>query len=333
MKVVLIYEHLHPPYDEGVKKFASKLYEVMGRLHSVRVVRDIRQLPAPVNKLLLLPRILVACALHRPDRVVYVPEGALTLSGFVKAWLLRKLLRSRLAVVGVQRRVLGRWQRRVVNRLSLGTVHVMSAAMASELHPLGVHARPLNVGIDRDRYVPAGDVSVLRRKYGLSPDRPVLLHVGHIRETRNVRWLLDVLSAAPGWQVVVVGSTSTAQDDGLREELERAGVVVIREYLPDMQELYQLATWYLFPVTRPDGAMEVPLSVLEAMAVNVPVMTTRFGRLPEIFQQDRGLRFVGSSRDVLEVLQERPPDDSGNRAKTQAFSWTATVEQLLGSGR
>ena len=74
---------------------------------------------------------------------------------------------------------------------------------------------------------------------------------------------------------------------GCRRDLEAAGVRVLRENLPAIHELYQLADVYLFPVQRADAAMEIPLSVLEAMAVNLPIITTPFGRLTELFEGGR----------------------------------------------
>lgn len=331
MKIVFIYEHFKPPFDEGVKKFVKAIYDHMAYRHSVALVRNLCGVPGAINKLILLPRVAIACMCHNPDRVLYVPEGALTFASIFRIWLLRTLLRERLLVIGVQRRTLRGWQQWIARRLALGTVYVMSSAMVADLRQIGVNAKVLDVGIDRSRYAPVEDFLPLRKKYGLCEDRPVLLHVGHIKESRNVRWLMNIRRALPDIQIVLVGSTSTVQDGALGEELAHAGVVMMREYVPEIQEIYQLATWYLFPVMMEDGAMEIPLSVLESMAVNLPVISTRFGRLPELFDEDACYRYVSASGDVVRLLREGFGRNCQNRHKTEPFSWEATVNTLLGA--
>lgn len=329
MKIVFIYEHLFPPFDEGVKKFAYMLYQEMRKSHDVALIKDIGGISGIMNNLLTVPRILLAFLFLRPDRVVYVPKGALTFPSLARIWILEKILREKLSVVGVQRKKLTGWQHKIVCRLRFRNIFVLSSAMAKEIHTLGILARILNIGIDRQRYVPGGDVSALRNKYGIPADRPVLLHVGHIRESRNIRWLLEIQQAVPDIQVLLVGSTATQQDDAFCQRLVHAGVIVLRDFIPDIQEIYQLANWYCFPVVKDDGAMETPLSILESMAVDLPVITTRFGRLPELFEEDSCYRYVDSSADIIQLLRSGFGHGCHNRPKTEPYTWRATVETLL----
>lgn len=329
MKIVFVYEHFFPPFDEGVKKFAYMLHQEMAGAHDVTLIRDVRGLPAMANNLLTVPRILLACLFRLPDRVVYVPKGALTFPSLIRIWILEKVLGRKLSVVGVQRKKLSGWQHRVIGRLGFGNIHVLSSAMAKEIQKLGIHARILNIGIDRQRYAPGGDIPALRVKYGLPPDRPVLLHVGHIKESRNIRWLQEAQQALPQIQVLLVGSTATQQEHALCEQLERSGVIVLRNFIPDIHEIYQLSSWYCFPVLNDEGAMETPLSILESMAVDLPVITTRFGRLPELFAEDDCYRYVNSSEEIIRLLRSGFGRACHNRQKTEAYTWRAAVETLL----
>jgi glycosyltransferase involved in cell wall biosynthesis len=329
MKTVFAYEHFFPPFDEGVKKFSYMLHQEMTRSHDVALIRNLAYVPGFVNSLLIVPRILLLALVRRPDRVVYVPKGALTFPSLVRIWMLGKILGQKLSVVGVQRKKLSAWQHGIICNLRFGGVFVLSTAMAKEVSRLGIQAKILNIGIDRERYAPAGDTSALREKYGVPLARPVLLHVGHIRESRNIRWLLQVQQALPHVQVLLVGSTATEQEDALCEELVRAGVIVLRKFIPDIQEVYQLSSWYCFPVLNDDGAMETPLSILESMAVDLPVISTRFGRLPELFAEDDCYRYVGSSAEIIELLRSGFGRECHNRPKTEPYTWRAAVDALL----
>ena len=329
MKVLFIYELFFEPFDEGVKKFSQMIHSAMSEENSTRLIRDIRGAPRWLNGMLLVPRVLFNVLVWRPDRVVYIPKGAMTLAGFIKAWLIDKCSGVPLSVVGVQKKRLGARSAAFVQRLRLKNLFVLSKAMVEDMKRLGQAPREIMAGIDRNKFSPSDDIDRLRSKYAIPGDRPVLLHVGHIRTARNIAWLGDVQTRMPDLQVVLVGSTTTQQDLELVDELEGKGVVVIRQALPDIHEIYQLADWYCFPVQIEDAAMEVPLSVLEAMSTNLPIVTTRFGRLPELFEEDTSFRYVDSADELIGELQKGKDPQCNNREKTRVFTWQHTARLLL----
>ena len=201
--------------------------------------------------------------------------------------------------------------------------------MAADLERMNIQADILPIGIDVERYRPPEDKRRLREKYGIEAERRVLLHVGHIRESRNIEWMLEIATALPEIQIILVGSTSTKRDDALSRRLEQARILVFKDYLASIEEVYQLADVYCFPVILADAAMETPLSILEAMATNLPIVTTAFGRLPEQFSEDDYFRYIASPRDIVESLADGFGENCNNREKIKPYTWKATADRLL----
>ena len=145
--------------------------------------------------------------------------------------------------------------------------------------------------VDSERFRPAeAPPAEIRRALGVDGDRPMLLHVGHLAPSRGLDALAS-LARSGAWRVLMIASTSTPPDPEIEASLRSAGVEILRRYLPDIERYYQAADVYVFPVEKEHGSVEIPLSVLEAMACGTPVASTRFGGLPELFEEGQGLAY------------------------------------------
>jgi glycosyltransferase involved in cell wall biosynthesis len=204
-------------------------------------------------------------------------------------------------------------------------------SMVREAERHGVRAGFLPIGADTGRFHPVDGQRKLelRRRYGLPTDRRIVLHVGHARRLRGLAALVGLGSDITS--VVVVG-TSLGADAGMVRWLRRSGVWVLDRYLPEVQEIYQLADAYVFPVRDAGGASAAPLSVLEAMACNLPVVSTRFGALPALFEEGRGFAFADTPAQMrAQVLSavRLPPEDVGTRSQVLPLTWPAAADALL----
>ena len=74
----------------------------------------------------------------------------------------------------------------------------------------------------------------------------------------------------------------------------------------------------------------MPLSVLEAMACNLPVVTTRFSGLVDEFDEGNGLRFIEPDEAILPVVEEmlRNQRNVGTRKMVQKYSWHSIAKKL-----
>ena len=172
--------------------------------------------------------------------------------------------------------------------------------------------------VDLDRFRPAPRAEGRER---------LALHVGHLHPRRGLE-ALGAIAARPGWRMVMLASTTVPADPSLRAALERAGVEVRHELVPDVERCYQSCAAYVFPVENPQGAIEVPLSVLEALACDVPVVTTPFGGLPERFPPGPALAYAPADRlgEALDGLAAEP--GGANRALVEGCTPAALAATL-----
>jgi glycosyltransferase involved in cell wall biosynthesis len=208
-------------------------------------------------------------------------------------------------------------------------VLVLSRESLSAVGSAGRGARRIPLGVDTGVFSPAepGDRDRLRRAYGLG-DEKVILHVGHLRPGRNLE-LLGKL-AASGARLGLITSSSTVADPRVREMLEGSSIRLLNEYVEDIADAYRVADGYAFPTVSATDAIEIPLSVLEAMATNLPVVSMAFGGLPDILTSGGGLflceteeEFVRSAGEMLTLEKVE------TRRKVMPLSWKHVAESIM----
>jgi glycosyltransferase involved in cell wall biosynthesis len=339
-RIWIISDDLSGPPDEGVKKFTLALAACLHSQHDVELISthgasdggNVRMIPAPRS--FLSRSLRAALRASGPELVFYATRRSATFFSILRARLLKLYCpTAQIVLLGLQTRRHSRWQQPIVRRLRPDLIAVQSDDNCDYLTQLGCRAAIVPSGVDVETFRPVDQPRrvALREQYGLAPDRPIVLHVGHLHEGRGIRDLLP-LAASGRCQVVLVTSTSTLQDAQLAGELRAAGVHLLTDFLSSIEEIYQLADCYVFPVKTTDNAIEVPLSVLEALACDLPVVTTRFGGLPRLFGKlnHPGLVFVDSTTELtaraLELLQR---GERGTRSLALPFSWIRTTEDLL----
>jgi glycosyltransferase involved in cell wall biosynthesis len=319
---------LDPPPDEGTKKFA---HELASQLHARgAVVSGVHKGSSFLARKLLLHRAAIARIRREGIRVViYVPTQSVTRGSLIRAAVFRRLTTAKIILVALQPRQLAMWGYRWLapDLLVTPSPHLLYQARRA-----GFRAEIIDVGVDTDRFVPATQEvrQELRRKYGLPADGAVVLHVGHARGLRGIAWLARLDREIS--RVVVVGR-SLGIDPHVVRDLRSAGVRVIDTYLSKVEEIYQAADVYVFPVQDDGSAIATPMSVLEAMACNLPVITTRFGALPRLFPNEgSGLVYINNEPELRSAVDEvladgRPAVET--RQLVLSFDWAAIADAMI----
>ncbi len=340
MRITIIAEDLRPPIDEGMKKTSLNLIHsfVNKGVEVSTFTRYATCLPAytlglPSNRLFLGKNFYRAMRIKSPALILYIPSSSGTVGAFSRAAVLKTLSGGiPLGLVNLQSRKLPGFVRYLRFRNFVNVVFTQSRASAIALASLGFNTTLLPGGVDTTIFRPVDEDTKckLRTKYGFPVSSRIVLHVGHVKQGRNVSMLAGL--AAKGYQAVMVAGASAGTDQVLLADLRRSGVTVITGFVERVQELYQLADCYLFPVLDATSAIDAPLSVLEAMACNLPVVTTRFGALLSMFQSGHGFYFFDPKEDITSLVERACENrDCMTSRIVSNYSWDNLASTILNS--
>jgi len=186
-------------------------------------------------------------------------------------------------------------------------------------------------GVDTERFVPvsADTKEKLRGKYGLSQGNFIILHIGSIRRRRNLQLLAEMQQRNRNSQVLIVGSTSTPLERNVYHDVVESGCIVWRRYFEKIEEIYALSDCYIFPASARLSGVDLPLSVMEAMSCNLPVISTRFGALSRVFTEGDGLYFAETKGEFFEMLDIiKTGIEVKTREKVLPYSWINIATRL-----
>jgi glycosyltransferase involved in cell wall biosynthesis len=333
-RIAVVSENLSPPLDEGFKKASAAVAVALSRIGVEVTVftpgaphLPVRTEPLPLNKLLAGSSFARNLRQSKPDVILYVPQAAATPMSLVRAGHLRRQGGVPVVLMSLQRRRYSPLVRPFLKSLGPDLALALSDKTVALITQAGVRTRRVPLGVDTATFRPpaAGEKEALRAKYETGEGR-VLLHVGHMSIRRNLGLLKRV--AGQGWKPVIVSSTSTEHDPGILRQFEDGSITVIDRFIESIDEIFRLADAYIFPAFTEMGAIEIPLSVLEAMATNLPVVTTAFGGIPDLFVEGKGLYICSSEAELIEKAQAALKIEA---ASTRDLALDLTWEKAAGT--
>ncbi|MHB1923561.1 MAG: glycosyltransferase family 4 protein [Acidimicrobiales bacterium] len=191
-------------------------------------------------------------------------------------------------------------------------------------------------GIDVDWFSPWPEAGKpdLRRRYGLPPDRPVVMFVGRLVPKKGARLVVE--AATPEWTTVVVGEGPDV-------------VCPVPEHVvlfgpasgTTLRDLYRLADAFVFPAV----SEMFTLVMQEAMACGLPIVTSDDPAYRE-YDVDRDLIcFVRREATALRTsitavlkdpIRRRAMGEYSRRMAEERFSWETNYDReyvLYGLGR
>ncbi|MCZ6765426.1 MAG: glycosyltransferase [bacterium] len=339
-KIVVLSEDLSEPWDEGIKKFAYCVGKALKTLGDVLMINVDRSgvggetvLRVPGSRTFLSRPLSAAIRGHEADRIYYVPSPSNTTSSFGRAAVLRRIApAARIGMVALIPRELSPGLLPLLRWAAPDVIWVPSYRSLLRLSRARIPGEVLPVGYDCGVFSPAtsDERTALREKYAVPREAFVALHVGHIRPKRNLG-ALTRMCALEGVRVIVIGSTSTPEDNGIRARLESAGAHVIREFV-DVAEFYRLADCYVFPVRDTEGCVEMPLSIVEALASGLPVLSTAFGGVRDFLLDGPDVVYWEQEDELLDAVGKLMANGRPKIRNMNAFAWehiAATMTKRL----
>lgn len=212
-------------------------------------------------------------------------------------------------------------------------IKLLSQATESEefFQRLGFHTQCVPHGIDTERFKAVDPVPIpAALEQALKPDRKMLLHIGHLKPERGMDILAKLARANQKWQMVMIGSKRFPGDPQTVRMLQDAGCVIYQEFVDNLPALYCRTDAYIFPVTNPYGAIDMPLTVLEAMACNRPILSTPYKALPRFIPEGNGIYYFRTVDEACHKLDQISMGEGTGQTRSKAleFSWDNVVERL-----
>jgi len=340
-RVALLCEVLRPPLDEGIRIIAANMAREIGARVDLMAAGETDAQVEGVgvqgvlgNRWFISSRLRDSLRRFGPEAILYVPWTSMTPRTLIRCAVLKRYVpRATVAVLACQPRAVGAAMRLSRRIGAPDRVLALGPGAESQAAALDIPAERIDAGVDAGRFRPASPEQrlALRRRAGIDPGAHVVLHVGHLKASRNVG-VLEEIARMDGFVAILVASSSTRTERDLAARLAGAGAVVMTHHQDRIEFAYQMADTYIFPVLSPLDAIEQPLSVLEAAACGLNIVSTPYGGLPDllwgggdtILWEAVPERFAGRIARLLEGSERRAA-----RRLVEGLTWSRAAGRVL----
>lgn len=315
MKICVV-SNFSDDFDEGLRNVARSLYLVLKKNHDVKKVNYFS-----ISDLLSLRQ-------FNPSIIHFVLSP--TVYGLLMAKIASILNHQSKIIISATNCSIPEWRiLKILKFLKVDLVLVQSKETEDFFKSLGFPTKFFFNSVDTDKFKPISDSQKqkLRIEYQIPLDKFVLLHVASLTRQRNLEMLMEIQDEKN--QVLIIGRENEKVNLNVLQKLREKGCKVWIKHFQNIEEVYNLSDCYVFPSKEKNACIETPLSVLEAMACNLPVITTNFGSLPNLFQEEEGLFFIEEPRDIYKILETINEVKVNNREKIQPFALNNFLEDLL----
>lgn len=194
-------------------------------------------------------------------------------------------------------------------------------------------------GIDLDRFDNLPKERV-RSRLQIGKDEKVILYMGTLRPVKGVKYLIEAMRAVSQKdleaRLIVVGDGKERQNlEKLTKALNLGDFVTFVGKVPNQEVPQYMAAADIFVL--PSLSEGFPVTVLEAMASGLSIITTNIGGLPEIVHEGEN-GFLVQPKNPLEITQRvtlllqddelRERISGNNRARAKDYTWKEVVGKL-----
>lgn len=220
--------------------------------------------------------------------------------------------------------------------LSFWTDELITINKEDEIRAKSLHAKHVSylpgVGVDIEKinHIEVNK-SEKRRQLGLKDSDIVLLSVGELNDNKNHRVVLDAISSSnlrdnENIKYVICGEGPNREK--LLQLAKKYGLenqTVLLGYRKDVYEIMKICDIFIFPSKR-EG---LPVSVIEAMACQLPVITSEIRGSIDLIDEEGGYLFnpmdgmelSNNIKKMLDNYEKRKQFGYYNYSKSTQYSW------------
>ncbi len=297
-----------------------------------------------VSGVKFMPLIVVPVCLLTGRKCILRAESFFELQETVSAESLRGMSGSSgRALVSVLDR-LRRWM-----LIRAGSVVAISSEIQQALNARGIddaHIRRIPNAVDLKRFCPVApaEKAALRARYGLPPERTLVIFAGRLSRAKGLPMLMEawptLLARFPSLCLLVVGSGKLSFDDceaEVKQFVAAHGLQDDVRFLGEsdhVHELLQASDVFIFP-TEYEG---FSLALVEALGTGIPVVATSVGAAPDLMRHGQnGYLFPPKDASALiatldEALRQSahwPVIAAAARASVMIYDIGTVAEQYL----
>lgn len=319
--------------DEGARVITNKFYEGLRKKYQVKLIdtKDLKRLKTygEISK-------------YKPDIIHYLPGPKLR--SIMITWFLSKINKTK-AFISTPNPTLNKIELFFGHFFQPDLLFCQSLRQEKIFNQFGFRTQFLPNGIDIEKFYPVNEdiKESLRKKYAIPTDKFVVLHIGHLSKMRNIETLAQLTNNKKIYTIVIGAASWFKPENSILSRLKNSGVDVRLDYFSNIHEIYQLADCYIFPGSdeityensftknRGSPAIEIPLTVLEAMSCNLKILTKKFGGLVDLFEQKEGFLYYSNDLDLLVELEKIINDMNVNtRNMILKYDWDKIIDRLSG---
>ena len=213
----------------------------------------------------------------------------------------------------------GAWVRQLAFRYRIGRVVPVAVAdeVQASIQQLYGYPDPLLIpnGIPTDEYAPDPNKRAQwRQTHGIEPHATVLTHIGRFAPPKNHLLLIEAFArvhASTPLYLLLVGGGEL--ENAVREQVAGLGLQERVRFLgvrADVADILRASDVFVLS-SRVEGN---PLSVMEAMAAGLPVVSTAVGGVPELVREgETGLLVPSEDAGALAQALQALVDDAARR--------------------
>ena len=336
LDLVILTDCLSNKVDEGGLKVTKNLIKRIKKKFANTYIISYKRTSVESNVFLNLNKLFLNKSLLSFIRelnvpLLYIPSSSNTFFSILRIFILSIFYKNEINVLFYQKHKMLKISKLLL-KLSHAKVIVLSKESYEYYHSIiGDKVFYLKTGVDILKFLPVNNYEKinLRKKYDISIDKKILLHVGHLKKGRNIDKFLNIDN---NFHILLVISSYDKKNLRLMNKLNsKENITIIDKYIENIEQIYQLSDAYIFPVCKKQNCIDIPLSVLEALSCNVPVITTNYGELNQLIDNNSIKKIESFEKEKLNNLCSEITNlkNINSRSCVLDYDWNISINNLL----